>query len=122
MRASFRFLFEVKTVAGALTGKSGRVQLERHLNQLSGDAHLTQLVIALTPDGGPPRLISDIDDPRLVWTSFEAVAQAIADLLADPDEPASEQQRLLLRELIALFTLDGLLATADVAVVAARAA
>jgi len=119
MRASFRFLFEVKTVAGALKGTAARGQLERHLKQLDGDGYATELVIALTPDAGPPSLISDIGDARLVWTSFEALAQAIDSLVADPAQPASEQQRLLLRELIALFNLDGLLASDDVAVVAA---
>ncbi len=121
MRADFRYLFEVKTDAGQVTGPDGRDQIKRHLDRLTGD-HRDERLIVLTPDAGPPPLLAELDDDRIVWTSFEALSQAVADLLADPAEPASEQQRLLLRELVTLFELDGLVAGEDVAVVAASAA
>lgn len=120
MKASFRFLFEVKTARNALH----RDQLERHLENLDTtmSSHAHQLLVVLTPDAGPPPLVGALDDQRAVWTSFEALSQAVGDLLRDVDEPASEQQRFLLRELLALFALDRLLPGDDVAVVAARVA
>lgn len=124
MRASFRFLFEVKTARGALAGAAAHAQLDGHLKNLDATdgTYADQLLVALTPDPGPPELVADIGDERLMWTSFEALSQAFRDLLDDEDEPAGEQQRFLLRELLALFALDGLLPGDDVAVVAAGAA
>lgn len=118
MRGSFRFLFEVKTSPGQVRGKLAKNQLQRHLDRLVGD-HRTELVVVLTPDVDPPLLVDGLEDDRLVWTSFEALAQSLNQLVGDPNEPASEQQRLLLRELVALFELDGLTGGEDVAVVAA---
>lgn len=119
MRGSFRFLFEVKTELDQVKGTSGKAQLGRHLERLTGE-HARELVVVLSPDTEPPALLETMGDERLVWTSFEALAQAINDLLHDESEPASEQQRFLLRELLDLFHLDRLLRADDVAVVAAR--
>lgn len=118
MRGSFRFLFEVKTAEGQMAGKHAQIQLERHLKRLTAD-HATELVVALTPDPDPPPTVTEIDDSRLAWCNFDALGQALTQLIEDPDEPASEQQRFLLRELLALFELDGLIGGDDVVIVAA---
>ncbi|MBY5162087.1 hypothetical protein [Salsipaludibacter albus] len=121
MTANFRFLFEVKTQRGGITTPAHVHQLRRHLDRLDG-AHSPEAVIALTPDADRPSILADVEDDRLVWTNFEALTQAIEEVLADPAEPASERQRFLLRELTDLFVLDGLVGGDDVVVVAASSA
>lgn len=121
MSASFRFLFEVKTVPDAITSDIHLDQIRRHLKRLDGQ-HGNELLVVLTPDANPPTSLDAIADDRIVWTNFETLTQAIDDVLQDPSEPASEQQRFLLRELTDLFELDGLIGHEDVVVVAARRA
>lgn len=121
MSASFRFLFEVKTVPDAISSDIHLDQIRRHLQRLDGQ-HGNELLVVLTPDASSPTLLDAIADDRIVWTNFETLTQAIDDVLQDPSEPASEQQRFLLRELTDLFELDGLIGQEDVVVVAARRA
>ncbi len=114
--ASFHYLFEVKTVRGAISSD----QLKRHLAQLNRSAEIQRLYV-LTPDAEPPPEVEEIGDDRLVWLSFAGLDQAIGDLLGDRDAMVSEREQFLLRELQRLFEEDELLAPAeDTVVVAAR--
>jgi len=117
--ARFRFLFEVKTARGAIRGPDAEQQLRRHLARLDGSYGEERLFV-VTPDGTEPDLLKSLDDPRVRWLSFHALAQAIDELLGDSTEPAGERDRYLLRELLALFHNDVLLATEDTVIVAAR--
>ena len=63
--------------------------------------------------------IRSLDDRRVVWISFAVLSQAIDLLLVDPTEPASEQQRFLLRELVSFFEAEGLLQMDGTVIVAA---
>lgn len=116
--ASFRLLFEVKTERDAVRP----AQLRGHLAELAGDRREERLFL-LTPDPEPPPALAELDDARLVWFNFAALAQAIEELLADAGAGLGEREAFLLRELRALFEADGLLTPAhDVVVVAARVA
>ncbi len=114
---SFKLLFEVKTEPASVR----QAQLEGHLAQLDG-SHGQELLLVLTPDPEQPQTIGDIDDPRIIWFSFTALDEAIAELLNDPDELVGERSEFLLRELRGLFSEDGLLSWDDTVVVAARRA
>jgi len=120
IRGRFRYLFETKTVIGQFRTQSHVDQLRRHLERLDG-SHGDERLLVLTPDAEAPELVVSLD-PRVSWLSFRGIADAIAVLLDDPDEPAGERQRYLLRQLVALFTQEGLLDTDDTLVVAARQA
>jgi hypothetical protein len=119
--ARFRFLFEVKTVRGAIAGDVAEAQLRRHLDRLDG-SYGDERLFVLTPDGHEPELLKALSDRRVRWLSFHELAQAIEEVLDDPAEPADERDRYLLRELLALFYNDVLLATDDTVIVAAREA
>lgn len=111
--SNFRYLFEVKTTTNALTER----QLIEHLKHLDG-RHAIERLFVVTPDAARPALIDKIGDTRLLWFNFTGLDQAIEELQVD----AAEQTHFLLRELRALFALDGLLGTSDVLIVAARTA
>jgi hypothetical protein len=115
IRGSFRYLFEVKTERNQLR----RSQLEGHLELLEGGAADERLFV-ITPDLDEPGVVGDIGDERVLWASFVSLADAIDEILGDPSQLVSEQERFLLRELQLLFEQDGLLSTDDVVVVAAR--
>ena len=117
IKSSFRYLIETKTAANALSTD----QLLRHLRRLNG-SYSDERLLVITPDPEPPVPIGRIDDPRVVWIGFGLLAQAIDGVVQDPSELASEQQRFLLRELIAYFESEGLLTVDDTIVVAARTA
>lgn len=119
MSARFRYLFEVKTERNALAGQGAREQLVRHLDRLDG-SYGDERLFVLTPDTTSPSIMDELGDERVVWVGFLDLAQAVEELLEDPTEPASEQERFLLRELLALFEADGLLGSEEVGVVAAR--
>ncbi|MBK9740988.1 MAG: hypothetical protein IPO93_16145 [Actinobacteria bacterium] len=115
--ANFRWLFEVKTVRGALTKK----QLAGHLVHLDG-SYADERLVAVTPDVLQPQAIEALNDPRVAWTNFAAISDAIDTVLSDPTEISGERTEFLLRELQSLFRADGLLDFDDVVVVAARTA
>ncbi|HEY1774689.1 MAG TPA: hypothetical protein VGG41_00890 [Solirubrobacteraceae bacterium] len=113
--ASFRYLFEVKTVRDAL----GRRQLEQHLDHLDGGfAH--ERLFVLTPDPAEPSLITQLGDSRLTWLNFHGLDQAIDEILHDETELLAEQTRFLLYELRSLFSQERLISQEDAVVVAAR--
>lgn len=117
IHSSIRLLLETKIERNAVNEK----QLKRHLERLDEATELVRLVVVITPDTIRPTEIDAINDPRLVWTSFSLLDQAIDELLDDKYEVTSEREAFLLRELQSMLADEGLLASAnDVVVVAAR--
>jgi hypothetical protein len=113
--AAFRYLFEVKTVPGAL----GADQLQRHLRLFDG-RYSDERLFALTPDLEEPPAVRECDDARVVWMSFRSLAQAMEGELAAA-AGTSEREAFLLRELLRLFEEEQLLGyPEDVVVVPAR--
>ncbi len=95
-------------------------QIEKHLASLSDDEYL----LLLTPDDDEPKDLPD----GVVWSNFRTLAEAIEKILEDEEEPPSEREAFLLRELVRMFRNDGLIDTAEdtaesrVLVIAARSA
>ncbi len=115
---SFNLLFEVKRRPG-LINEGERKKLSDYLIELDatdGDGRL----FVLTPDGQKPVELDKITDPRLIWTDFRSLRDAIDQVIEEDAEGIADRERFLLRELQALFVEDGLLGVADVAIVAAR--
>ena len=117
IRASFRYLIEIKTIPNAVSVE----QLRRHLHRLNG-TYADERLLVITPDPEEPVRLGRVDDPRVVWIGFGLLAQAIEGVIQDPSELASEQQRFLLRELVSYFESEGVLTVDDTVVVAARVA
>jgi hypothetical protein len=120
IRAQFRCLLEVKTVRGALASESAATLKAAYVTKL-GDDPSARLII-LTPDGRVPKPLEAVSDARVVWVSFVKLATALREILDDQDEPAGERERYLIRELMALFRVEGLIDALDTVVVAARRA
>ena len=120
--SSCHLLLETKRVRNGLN----RSQLERHLDRLNSTNEKDRLVLVLTPDDGPPELISAMNDKRLIWNSFAALNQAIDELFADQKnekEVISEREEFLLRELQKMLLAEDLVGSSkEVLVVPARLA
>lgn len=117
--SSSRIFIETKTVRNAVSVD----QIERHLKRLEGAAEQNRALILLTPDSAPPSAVREINDESLLWTSFDALDQAIEELLSDAREVVSEREAFLLRELQAFLLEEGLVGSEkDVVVVPARRA
>ncbi len=106
---------ETKTSRGAVDFD----QIRRHLEGVANGENL----ILLTPDDDEPKGLPD----RVVWSNFRTLADKIKEILEDEEEPPSEKEAFLLRELVRMFRNDSLIDTADTAesrvlVVAARSA
>lgn len=115
--SSVRLLIETKRVPNSVDLK----QLQQHLKRFDGTSEIIKLLLVLTPDDQCPQAVHQLDDQRVVWSSFAALDQAINDLIGDDQEIVSEREEFLLRELQAMLLNEGLVATAnDVVVVAAR--
>jgi len=115
--SSVRILLETKIKRNAVRTE----QLKRHLARLDGVSEAVRLLLVLTPDERCPPEIEAFNDPRLVWTSFAALDQAIDELLIDSREVVSEREAFLLRELQAMFTREQLVSCAnEVVIVPAR--
>jgi hypothetical protein len=115
--AKARILLETKTERNALK----KDQLERHLERLETEPD--GRVLVLTPDHSEPGVIKEINDDRLVWSSFADLNEAINDLLGREKEVVSEREEFLLRELQKMLDADKLLRPAkEIVVVAARIA
>jgi hypothetical protein len=120
--SSCRLLLETKLVRNGLD----REQLERHLERLGTTNEKDQMVLVLTPDDIHPNLITEINDERLVWSSFAALNQAIDELLSgekNEKEVISEREEFLLRELQKMLIAEGLIGSSkEVLVIPARQA
>lgn len=76
-------------------------QIARHLKNLHGK----QKLLLLTPDDDRPTQLHE----DVAWSNFIRLAKAIHATLNDENEPASDKEAFLLRELIRLLREQGLL-------------
>ena len=93
-------------------------QIERHLKSVSEGEKL----LVLTPDNDRLAVLDQLEcrQDRVVWSNFDTLAEAVEAILGDADEPPTEREGFLLRELIAMLQADGLLSAGPmVAIVAA---
>ena len=112
-----RLLIETKVERNAVSLD----QLQRHVQRLDHSTETVQGLLLLTPDEARPVVVDHIADPRLFWTSFAALDQAIEELLRDPKEVLSEREAFLLRELQTMLLEEELIGSLkDTVVVAAR--
>lgn len=115
--ASCRLLVETKIERNAVRGD----QIQRYLERLDTASEADKVLLVLTPDSRSPAALTEVKDPRVAWASFEALDQAIEELLTDPSEVISEREGFLLRELQAMLREEELVSLAnDVVVVPAR--
>ena len=119
IKARFRYLIETKITSNQYNSAKPDSQLRRHLSRLDG-SHGDEKLLVITPDPEEPPGIEVMNDERVTWIGFSLLAQGIEEVLADPSEPASEQQRFLLRELVTFFEAEGLLGSEDTVIVAGR--
>ena len=80
-------------------------QISRHLKSLEGK----QKLLLLTPDESRPESLHK----DVAWCNFIALAKAVHDTLTDENEPASDKEAFLLRELIRLLREQGLLVSSE---------
>ena len=100
-------------------GEVRACQIERHLKSVGEGEKL----LAITPDNDRPAVLDQPEcrQDRVVWSNFDSLAEAIEAILGDVDDPPTERERFLLRELIAMLQSDGLLSAGPmVAIVAAN--
>jgi hypothetical protein len=119
IKARFRYLIETKITPNQYGGTKPDAQLGRHLSRFDG-SYGDEKLLAITPDAEEPPGIAAMNDQRVAWIGFPLLAQGVEEVLTDPAEPASEQQRFLLRELVAFFDAEGLLGFEDTVIVAGR--
>jgi hypothetical protein len=128
IHASFSYWIETKIEPGAVR----KTQIEAHLRALDRETNVgIKRLLALTPDETKPNAVEAIDDPRVVWVSFQDLVTAIQQAL-ESDENwitserylPTERERDLLRELIHFLISKNLvgLPAEQVIVVAARIA
>lgn len=125
--ASFVWWFETKTSRGRYSGEGhDRHQVRKHAKQL--EVAPQAWLFVLTPDPLRPAWFSELDGvaeevrERVLWLGFRQLAEAIMSVTSDAGRLIGEQARFLLMELVALYEADGLLASDDTVVVAARVA
>ena len=119
IQSSIRLLLETKTVRDAIR----LPQIKRHLERLDKATEEVAILLVLTPDDIRPVELETLNDPRVVWTSFSILDQAIDEMLDDKYEVVSEREAFLLRELQNMFADEKLLANPnDIVIVAARSA
>lgn len=115
--SSCRILLETKVKRNTVHAD----QLKRHLHRLDHSPEVWRSLLVLTPDEARPPAVDQLADPRVIWTSFAALDQAIEELLNDPKEVISEREAFLLRELQTMLIEEELLGSSkDTVVVAAR--
>src|SRR5436190_7325255 len=97
--SSVRLLIETKIVRNTVDLK----QLQQHLKRFEKTSETVKLLLVLTPDDQCPHVVHQLNDQRVVWSSFAALDQAINDLIIDAQEVVSEREEFLLRELQAML-------------------
>ena len=75
-------------------------QVKRHLASVEND----QKLLLLTPDENRPQLL----DEGVYWSNFQRLITSVKEILGDEDEPASEKEAFLLRELVRMVEESGL--------------
>lgn len=78
-----------------------RSQAKDYLKHLPDDARL----LLLTPDDNAPLNLSD---DKLIWSNFSVLSDAIEEILQHEDDPPSEKEAFLLRELNMMLNRLGL--------------
>ena len=94
-----------------------RKQITDHLQSLDNGERL----LLLTPDDSKPTWLND---NRVVWSNFETLADAVEGdqgILNDQDEPPSEKEAFLLRELMRMLRQDRLVGFSDPSVLVVAA-
>lgn len=124
--ARFTWYFETKTVRGAYdTEGHGRQQVRAHSRLLTGEH---EWLFVVTPDPLVPRWFYELDGVddtvrgQVAWLGFRDLAEAVREVVNSPGRLLGEQTRFLLTELVAMYEAEGLTATDDTVVVAARSA
>ncbi|MBW4581336.1 MAG: hypothetical protein KME42_17340 [Tildeniella nuda ZEHNDER 1965/U140] len=112
IQASFPYLIETKVVQNSVVKK----QLEDHLEALKLSNFYKKKLLVLTPDYETPVVIKELNSDLIVWASFNALNDAIAEITATDeswltsDLPLpSEQERFLLRELVQMLLAERLI-------------
>jgi hypothetical protein len=113
IQASFSYLIETKVFQNAIVKK----QLEDHLKYLVALPNFgKKRLLVLTPDYEEPQVIKELNSDLVVWTSFNALNDAIAEITATDqswltsDLPLpSEQECFLLRELVQMLLAERLI-------------
>ncbi len=108
IQSSIRLLLETKTERDAIR----LPQIKRHLERLDEATEAVALLLVLTPDDARPSELDKLNDPRVVWTSFTILDQAIDEMLDDKYEVVSEREAFLLRALQTMLAEEELLANA----------
>jgi hypothetical protein len=113
IQASFAYWIETKVVPGTVD----KDQLQRHLQALEQHPNASKKkLIVLSPDALQPQVVTDLADKHVVWTNFNTLTNAISEVLSLNENwltnnfsLASEQEKVLLRELVQMFLSEGLL-------------
>ena len=113
IQASFAYWIETKVVPGTVD----KNQLQRHLQALAQHPNASKKkLIVISPDALQPQVVTDLDDKHVVWTNFNTLTNAISEVLSLNENwltnnfsLASEQEKVLLRELVQMFLAEGLL-------------
>ena len=113
IQASFAYWIETKVVPGTV----GLIQLKSHLEALEKHPNTSKKkLIVLSPDAIQPQVVKNLDDKRVVWANFNTLTNAISEVLSLNENwltsnlsLVSEQEKVLLRELVQMFQAEGLL-------------
>ena len=82
-----------------------RRQIKEHLKSVKE----YETLLLLTPDESRPESL----DKRVAWSNFRELVAAVEGILGDEDEPASEKEAFLLREMNRMVKEDGLVGSSD---------
>jgi hypothetical protein len=115
IQASFAYWIETKVVPGTVD----KDQLQRHLQALVQHPNASKKkLIVISPDSLQPQVVSDLANKHVVWANFNTLTNAISEVLSLNENwltnnfsLASEQEKVLLRELVQMFLAEGLLGT-----------
>lgn len=119
IHSSVNLLIETKIERNAVKRK----QLEHHLQRLDKAKEKSRQLLVITPDETRPQVVDAMNDPRIAWTSFAALDQAVDELLDEKYAVVSEREAFLLRELQSMLEEEGLIAgESEVVIVAAAKA
>ena len=113
IQASFAYWIETKVVPGTVD----KNQLQRHLQALEQHPNAAKKkLIVLSPDNLQPQVVTDLNNKHVVWANFNTLTNAISEVLSlnenwltNSFSLASEQEKVLLRELVQMFLAEGLL-------------
>ncbi len=103
-----------------------RCQIENHLKGIN-DAEGGYLLV-LTPDDAKPEVLDQVNSSllnngrvQLVWSNFTVLHEVANDIIHDEDDPPTEREAFLLRELALMLRNEGLVSDAKTMVVVVAA-